>query len=156
MIEATTPAGRSVDPDWAEEHGYGWRTGARVLFLEQHVALLRREGFAFADRLKPAIGGVYRSHQELQLALLDLVGEPGLVALRERGKRVPHWLPCRRVTDRAFGIQAGDYIGNHLIVNPTKQLVALHTVPWDGQPITRSIATFEFDDLADRLDEAAL
>ncbi|MOA68065.1 hypothetical protein D3C78_1955130 [compost metagenome] len=65
------------------------------------------------------------------------------------------WPAHRHVADRRFGIVAGDYIGNHLIVNPTKQLVALHTVPWDGQPVTRTIDTFEFDSLADRLDEAA-
>jgi CubicO group peptidase (beta-lactamase class C family) len=61
----------------------------------------------------------------------------------------------RREADRRYGIQAGDFIGNHLIVNPGKQLVALYTVPWDGQPITRSIDDFEFDRLADMLDEAA-
>ena len=59
------------------------------------------------------------------------------------------------MADRRYGFQAGDYIGNHLIVHPGKQIVALHTVPWDGRPITRSIDDFEFDPLADMLDEAA-
>lgn len=61
----------------------------------------------------------------------------------------------RRVADRRYGFQTSDFIGNHLIVNPAKRIVALHTVPWDGQPITRSIDDFEFDHLADALDEAA-
>jgi CubicO group peptidase (beta-lactamase class C family) len=61
----------------------------------------------------------------------------------------------RRVADRRYGFQASDFIGNHLIVNPAQRMVALHTVPWYGQPITRSIDVFEFDPLAVMLDEAA-
>ncbi|MFN3430261.1 MAG: serine hydrolase domain-containing protein [Candidatus Sericytochromatia bacterium] len=61
----------------------------------------------------------------------------------------------RRMADRRYGFQASDYIGNQLIVHPQKRLVALHTVPWDGEPITRSINDFVFDSLAGMLDEAA-
>ena len=61
----------------------------------------------------------------------------------------------RRMADRRYGVQASDYIGNHLIIHPAKRIVALHTVPWDGQPVTRSIDDFEFDPLAAMLDEAA-
>lgn len=61
----------------------------------------------------------------------------------------------RREADRRYGFQASDFIGNQLIVIPARRLVALHTVPWDGQPITRSIDDFEFDFLARMLDEAA-
>jgi CubicO group peptidase (beta-lactamase class C family) len=61
----------------------------------------------------------------------------------------------RREADRRYGFQASDFIGNQLIVIPAKRIVALHTVPWDGQPITRSIDDFEFDFLERMLDEAA-
>lgn len=72
--------------------------------------------------------------------------------LPDTGRIAPNRI---RVADRRYGVQSSDYLGQHLIINPTKQLVALHTVPWDGRPVTHSIIEFEFDSLADQLDAAA-
>lgn len=89
-------------------------------------------------------------------------GDPGNPELHGYGWRVgTRWRQYdsrptrRREADRRYGIEAGDYIGNHLIVHPARRLVALYTVPWDGQPITRQIDDFEFDSLSAMLDEAA-
>jgi hypothetical protein len=63
-------------------------------------------------------------------------------------------LPYSIAVGREYGVEAGDYLGQTLYINPTTKIVMVRTVAWNGAPVTRSYPHLAFDGIGDQANRA--
>lgn len=135
-----------------DAYGFYWNVGQRVVLQQQDLARLKAKGFPNAAKLAPLVGKGFPGTQYFIHDAAARLGANGYRHLNDARTRYGGEAYSILI-GRANGLEAGDFLGQALYVNPTTQVVMVRTVPWNGAAVTRSYAKFEFDDLGDRVNK---
>ncbi|MFN3432240.1 MAG: serine hydrolase domain-containing protein [Candidatus Sericytochromatia bacterium] len=130
-----------------------WRIGQRFVLKPEDLQRLQQHGFPNARKLAPMVNRTFPSRLPFVEEAARLAGNETYRNMNDAEKRFGG-LPYTIAVGREYGVEASDYLGQTLYINPTTKLVMVRTVPWNGAPVTRSYPHFAFDDMGDRANRA--
>lgn len=130
-----------------------WQIGQRFVLRPEDLQRLEQHGFPNARKLAPMVNKPFPSRLPFVEEAARLAGNETYRNMNDAEKRYGG-LPYTLAVGREYGIEAPDFLGQSLYINPTTKLVMVRTVPWNGAPISRSYSHLAFDDVGDRANRA--
>lgn len=155
--DATLAAGAEdgvlTSDDPGLEVGDFWHIGQRFVLQPDVFQRLQERGFPNARKLAPLVNRPFASRMAYVEAAVKLTNSETYRNMNEAESRFGG-LGFSILVGREYGVEASDFLGQTLYINPTTKLVMVRTVPWNGAPVSRSYPQFAFDDVGDRANRA--
>ncbi|MNS49463.1 Beta-lactamase [compost metagenome] len=152
-LAAGAEDGKLTSDDPGLEVGDYWHIGQRFVLRPEDLKRLEQHGFPNARKLAPLVNQAFASRMAYVEAAVKLTSNETYRNMNEAERRFGG-LGFSIAVGREYGVEASDFLGQMLYINPTTKLVMVRTVPWNGAPISRSYPQVAFDDVGDRTNRA--